>query len=95
MKVQEIMERAGINQTGRAIAYIKDAIEEMNLISETHVMTERINIVSGQRFYNLPNNMVKILDIRCKNHLNSKDEYRSIPRMIGEPTIQDADQELI
>ena len=82
MKVQEIMERAGINQTGRAIAYIKDALEEMNLISETHVQTERINIVSGQRFYNLPNNMVKILDIRCKDHNNEDATYRSIPRML-------------
>ena len=82
MKVQEIMERAGINQTGRAIAYIKDALEEMNLISETHVQTERINIVSGQRFYNLPNNMDKILDIRCNDHNNEDATYRSIPRML-------------
>ena len=32
MKIDQIMERAGIKQTGRAIAYIKDALEEMNLI---------------------------------------------------------------
>ena len=40
MTVQEIMERTGINQTGRAIAYIKDALDEMNLLSETHVKRE-------------------------------------------------------
>ena len=91
MKVQEIMERAGINQTGRAVAYIKDALEEMNLISETHVQTERINIVSGQRFYNLPNNMVKILDIRCKDHDGSDGAYKSIPRSIYEPSTEDSD----
>ena len=91
MKVQEIMERAGINQTGRAIAYIKDAIEEMNLISETHVATQRIDLVSGQRFYNFPDNMVKILDIRCKDHNNEDATYRSIPRMIYEPAIEDTD----
>ena len=50
MKIDQIMERAGIKQTGRAIAYIKDALEEMNLISETHVMTERMNISASQRF---------------------------------------------
>lgn len=38
MKVQELMERVGINQTGRAIAYIKDGLEEMNLISETNIV---------------------------------------------------------
>ena len=91
MKVQEVMERAGIMDTGRAVAYIKDALEEMNMISETHVTTERIDITKDQRFYNLPKDMIKVLDIRCKNHLNVDDEYRSIPRMIGEPLRKDAD----
>ena len=85
------MERAGIMDTGRAVAYIKDALEEMNMISETHVTTERIDITKDQRFYNLPKDMIKVLDIRCKNHLNVDDEYRSIPRMIGEPLRKDAD----
>ena len=91
MKVQEIMERAGVSDTGRAIAYIKDALDEMNIISETHVTTERIDIVKDQRFYKFPYNMVKLLDIRCKSELNTLDEYRSIPRMIGEPLRKDAD----
>jgi|TARA_R100000049_G_C1946246_1_gene91504 hypothetical protein len=91
MKVQEIMERVGVNDTGRAIAYIKDALEEMNLISETHVDTTRIKITKDQRYYEFPRDMVKLTDIRCKNHLNAEDEYRSIPRMIGEPAIEDVD----
>jgi len=91
MKVQEIMERAGVVDTGRVLAYIKDGLEELNMISETHVTTERINIVKDQRFYNFPKDMIKVLDIRCKNQLNAKDEYRSIPRMIGEPVRKDAD----
>jgi len=91
MKVQEIMERAGVSDTGKAIAYIKDALEELNTISETHVTTERIDITKDQRFYEFPNDMIKILDIRCKNHFNTLDEYRSIPRMIGEPIRKDAD----
>ena len=91
MKVQEIMERAGVNQTGRAIAYIKDALEEMNLISETHIMTDRIDIKSGQRYYDLPYNMVKILDIRCKNHDGADGSYKSIPRTIYQPETEDSD----
>ena len=79
MKVQELMERVGIDQTGRAIAYIKDALEEINMLSETNIKTE----------------LIKITSIRCKNHLNTKDEYRRIPRMIGDPYTEDADQELI
>ena len=91
MTVQEIMERVGVSDTGRAVAYIKDALEEMNTISETHVNTERFDITKDQRFYEFPNDMIKVLDIRCKNQLNADDEYRSIPRMIGEPIRKDAD----
>jgi hypothetical protein len=95
MKVQEVMERVGITQTGKAIAYIKDALEEINMISETNITTERFDITKDQRYYNIPLDAVKITSIRCKNHLNTKDEYRKIPRMIGEPYTEDADQELI
>ena len=91
MTVQEIMERVGVTDTGRAIACIKDALEEMNVITETHVNTERFDITKDQRFYDFPNDMIKVLDIRCKNHLNTDDEYRGIPRMIGEPIRKDAD----
>ena len=94
MKVQEVMERANVKETGRAIAYIKDALEEINMISPTHVTTTRINIVENQRYYDLPNDMIKLLDVRCKNHFNSKDEYRTINRHMFEPYTEDADQEL-
>ena len=92
MKVQELMERVGISQTGRAIAYIKDGLEEINILAETHINTERIDITEDKRFYELPNDLLKVLDVRCKNHLNSKDEYRSIPRGIGNVANKDADE---
>ena len=93
MKVKELIERVGAETlpTGRAIAYIKDGLEEINTISETHVKTARIDLTENQRFYDFPNEMIKVLEIRCKNHLNSKDEYRQIPRLLYEPKIKDAD----
>ena len=91
MKVKELMERVGTNETGKAVAYIKDGLEEINMISETHVTTTRTDIVSRKRFYEFPNDMIKVLDIRAKNHLNSKGEYRSIPRLINEPLTKDSD----
>ena len=94
MKVQEIMERAGVSDTGRAIAYIKDALEDMNILSETHVNTEKIDITKDQRFYDLPFDALQILSIRCKNQNNNTDEYRKIPRMIGEAIIEDSSGEL-
>ena len=91
MKVKEVMERAGMTQTGRAVAYIKDALDEINISSETHVTTERIDITADQRFYDLPNDCLKVLDIRCKHHNNEDEKYRSIPRSIYEPAIVDED----
>jgi hypothetical protein len=91
VKVKEIMERAGMTQTGRAIAYIKDALDEVNIISETHITTQRMDINENQRFYSVPNDCLKILDIRCKHHNNDDSKYRSIPRSIYEPTIVDED----
>tara|TARA_R100000808_G_C2147129_1_gene155053 strand:+ start:769 stop:1050 length:282 start_codon:yes stop_codon:yes gene_type:complete len=91
MKIMEILERAGIDKTGQGIFWIKDALQEMNILSETHVKTERIDIVAGQRFYNLPNDAIRILDIRCKDHNNTSGDYQSIPRSTHEPKIEDSD----
>ena len=91
MTIKELMERVGTNSTGRTVAYIKDGLEEINMLTETHTRLERFDITESNRFYTLPNEMVKMIDIRVKNHLNSKDEYRSIPRMIHKPKVKDAD----
>ena len=91
MKVKEIMERAGMTQTGRAVAYIKDALDEISVSHETHIKTAKIDIVKDQRFYHIPNDCLKIIDIRCKHHNNDDSKYRSIPRSIHEPTIVDED----
>ena len=91
MTIKEIMERAGTTSTGQAIAFIKDALEELNLLSETHVKTTRIDITANKRFYDIPADTVKITDIRCKNHEGTDDAYKSIPRAINEPEIKDTD----
>ena len=91
MTVKQLMQRVGMTQTGRALAYIKDGLDEMNMIAETHVATQRIDINKSQRFYDLPHDMVKAIDIRCKNQGNAADEYRSIPRTINPPSTEDAD----
>ena len=91
MKVQEVMERTGTKETGRALAYIKDALEELALYYPTNVTTARIDITEDKRYYDFPEDAVKILDIRVKNHLNGDDKYRSIPRMVHAPREEDAD----
>ena len=85
------MERVGSNQTARVIAYIKDALDEINTLSETHVTTQRIDLTKDQRFYDIPKDCTKILDIRCKHQNNDDNRYRSIPRSVYEPLIVDDD----
>tara|TARA_R100001594_G_scaffold149073_1_gene205862 strand:+ start:1150 stop:1437 length:288 start_codon:yes stop_codon:yes gene_type:complete len=93
MKVKELIERVGAETlpTGRAIAYIIDGLEEINMLAETHISSEKFDITENQRFYKFPMEALKILDVRVKNHLNSKDEYRSIPRLVYKPLIKDED----
>jgi hypothetical protein len=91
MKVQEIMDRANMTQTGRAIAYIKDALEEINMLSETHIRRERMDLTKDQRFYKIPNEAVRLIEVRCKNHENSDDVYKNIPRMVYKPELTDSD----
>jgi|TARA_R110000824_G_scaffold118291_3_gene270540 hypothetical protein len=91
MNVKQIMGRVGLTETGRAIAYIEDALEEINVISETHIKNERINVTANKRFYEIPNDAIQLKEIRMKNHLNDKGEYRSIPRLIYKPKVKDAD----
>jgi len=91
MTVKEIMERVGITETGRAVAYIKDALEEIALLAETHTSVYRQDIVKDKRYYKIPNDVTKVLDIKCKNHNNTKGDYESIPRSIYEPGTGDED----
>ena len=91
MKVNELMERVGMVETGRALAYIKDGLDEMNMIAETHVNVERIDITADQRYYTMPADAIKIIDIRCKHHENTDSKYRSIPRSIHKPPTEDED----
>ena len=91
MTVQELMERCATQDTGKIIAYIKDGLEEINVEAETHVEVKRLDIIKDKRFYEIPSEMTKMIDIRVKNHLNSNDEYRSIPRLLYKPRIKDND----
>ena len=50
-----------------------------------------MDIIENKRYYSFPSDMIKLVSVKIKNHLNTKDEYRRIPRMIGEPYTTDDD----
>lgn len=92
-QVRWLLERANISQAGHGVALVKDALREINMEIETHSRNEKIDITENKRYYEIPEEAVKVLDIKVKNHMNSKDEYRTIPRMIYKPVIEDADND--
>ena len=54
MTIKELMERIGSNDTGKIVAYVKDGLVEINMLTETHATVERFDITENQRFYTLP-----------------------------------------
>ena len=58
----------------------------------TGAIPTKYDIVQNKRYYDIPTDALKIIDIKIKGHLNDNDEYRSIPRLLDEPRVQDADE---
>ena len=181
MKVKEIMERTGIDRTGLALAYIKDGLEEIEMLIGENIKTgstsdariaastiafveggatdtitdsgsgfsnagftagmkivvsgsennngtytlasvssgtltltattddltaesagedviitgsipTKYDIVQNKRYYEIPTDALKLIDIKIKGHLNDNNEYRSVPRLLDEPRTKDSDE---
>ena len=56
MTLKELMERAGTTNQGFAIAYLKDAMREINMMIEDNVVNSRADIAKDQRYYSFPAN---------------------------------------
>ena len=83
------MERCKIPSYGMARMLIEDGLMEMSIQQAPWQREAKLSILKDQRFYNIPVDAIKITDILVKNHLNSKEEYRSIPRLLHEPKVKD------
>ena len=47
MKVKEIMERANIQHTGRAVAYIKDGLEEIEMFTKQNIIRGNLAVYNA------------------------------------------------
>ena len=92
MLVREIMERTNMSNFGLARMFIEDALIDMSIKQAPWQREIDISIINGIRFYDIPVDCIKITDIIVKNHMNSKGEYRSIPRLLNEPKNKDVGQ---
>ena len=92
MKVQEIMERVGMRETGLALAWIKDAIHLIQSSYGENLATWKTNITDGTREYPFPANMIKLRSISVKDTNDSK--YKRIRRLAHNPVVsEDTDPE--
>ena len=85
MTVKEIMERAGTTQTGRAIAYIKDGLDEMSQAIDDNLKSSTVDVVKGTREYALPSDMVRLSKISTKN---TDGDYVKINRITHGPVTE-------
>jgi len=85
------MERVGMTETGRAIAYLKDGLEEIAMMEVLDDKVAKQDLRKDETFYNYPIDALSITDIQVLGQNNSDSEYRSIPRLAYEPTFKDVD----
>jgi len=86
MKVLEIMERANTRDTNLTIAYIKDAIMEIQSNNELDTEVAKSNIVENTRDYDLPAGMIAIKSVSV---LDTEDDnkYKAIRRLQTDPLV--------
>ena len=80
MKLKEVMERAGTTNQGYAIAYLKDAMREINMMIEDNVVSSKANIVKDQRFYSFPDNFISLKNVMIYDA--DETEYVKIGRVL-------------
>ena len=71
MKVKEVMELAGVTKTGLALALIKDAITEIELLSKENITQYTTDLTADQANYNLPSNLVEVTAVKILDQTSS------------------------
>ena len=85
MTLKELMERAGTTNQGFTIAYLKDAMREINMMIEDNVVNSRANIAKDQRFYSFPANFISLKDVMVYDTDEAK--YVKIQRVLDVPNV--------
>ena len=60
MKLQEIMERTGLKETGLAKAWAKDALHLIRSQTPELIKVDKQNIIDGEQEYVLPADLIQI-----------------------------------
>ena len=92
MTVQEIMERAGTDNTTMTVAWLKDAVHLIQSSSTDKLKVVKYNIIDGEREYLLPQDLIAVKSVAVKDTNDKK--YKRIKRLVHDPVIrEDTDPE--
>jgi len=86
MTILEIMERADARDTNLVIAYVKDAIHQIQSSNEINTEVNKQNIVADTRDYDLPAGLIAIKSVSV---LDTEDDnkYKMIRRLQSDPLV--------
>ena len=79
MTVLQLMERVGSNEPGKVLAYIQDALDEMQSILPETVTRTTMDVEEDTRYYSLPTTMIRLLGVYRK--YNDDGKYVRISRI--------------
>jgi hypothetical protein len=71
MKVLEIMERTGMVDLQKALAYIADGLSEMGDLIQEKTTGTSYDVVADQKLYTFPSNMIRLLGVYRKYDTDS------------------------
>jgi len=86
MTILEIMERANTRDTNLSIAFIKDAITQIQSSTDIVSKVEKQNLVKNTRDYYLPTDLISIISISILD-TDDDNKYKKIRRLASRPSV--------
>jgi len=86
MTILEIMERANTRDTNLSIAFIKDAITQIQSSTDIVSKVEKQDLTKNTRDYYLPTDLVSVISISIKD-TDDDNKYKKIRRLATRPTV--------
>jgi|TARA_B100001964_G_scaffold232212_1_gene287756 chemotaxis methyl-accepting protein methylase len=87
MILKELMERAGTTNQGYSIAYLKDAMREVNMMIEDNVVSSKADVIKDQRFYSFPTNFISLKNVMIYD--DDETEYVKIARVLETESVDE------
>ena len=86
MTILELMERANVRDTNLAIAFIKDAVTQIQSTTDIVTKIEKQNLTKNTRDYNLPTDMISLLNVSILDTTDDN-KYKKIKRITSRPNV--------